>query len=138
MADLSKHNVYGEWSRELFADASIVEGPARTIFVAGMGAEDPGDGHIHFPGDCAAQTRMAYDKIKRILGQQRADLGNVVRTVAYLTDMRDKEAYEAEQRRALDGLEPPPHSLIGVSSLAWPGMVVEIEVTAVLPVDPGA
>lgn len=133
MTELRKHNVYGEWSRTLFADASITEGPARMVFVAGMGAEDPSDGHIHFPGDCAAQTRMAYDKIKHILGEQGADLSNVVRAVAYLTDMRDKDAYEAEQRRALDGAEPPPHTLLGVSSLAWPGMVVEVEVTAVVP-----
>lgn len=130
-------NVYGEWSRELFADAAVVDGPARTIFVSGMAAEDPSDGHIHHPGDCAAQTRMAYDKIRRLLATEGADLRNVVRTVAYLTDMGDKLVYEAEQRRALDGAPPPPHSLIGVSALAWPGMVVEVEVTAVVPARSG-
>jgi 2-iminobutanoate/2-iminopropanoate deaminase len=57
----------------------------------------------------------------------------VVRIVAYLTDIRDKNACESEQRHALGGIEPPPHSLIGVSSLAWPGMVVEVEATAFVP-----
>ncbi len=123
-------NVYGKWSKDLFADAAIVDSPGRLIFVAGMAAEDPADGHIHHRGDCAAQTRMAYDKIKAILAAQGADLSHVVRIVAYLTDMRDKNAYESEQRQALGDIEPPPHSLIGVSSLAWPGMVVEVEATA--------
>lgn len=136
MYGTGKRQVYGEWSRTLFADAAIVEGPARTVFVAGMAAEDPVDGHIH-PGDCAAQTRMAYDKVKAILAGQGADLRHVVRIVAYLTDMRDKNAYETEQKRALDGVDPPPHTLLGVHSLAWPGMTVEIEVTAVVPAGTG-
>ena len=46
--------------------------------------------------------------------------------------MADKKLYETEQKRALSGVELPPHSLIGVSSLAWPEMVVEVEVTAVI------
>ena len=130
---MGKSNVYGKWSKDLFADAAAVDSPGRLIFVAGMGAEDPVDGHIHNPGDCAAQTKMAYGKIKAILAGQGADLSHVVRIVAYLTDMRHKNAYQTEQRLALDGVEPPPHSTIGVSSLAWPGMVVEVEAPAFLP-----
>ena len=130
---MGKSNVYGKWSKDLFADAAVVDSPGRLILLAGMGAEDPVDGHIHHPGDCGAQTRMAYGKIRAILAAQGADLSHVVRIVAYLTDMQDKHAYETEQRLALDGVEPPPHSTIGVSSLAWPGMVVEVEATAFLP-----
>ena len=98
-----------------------------------MGAEDPEDGHIHFPGDCALQTRMAYEKIVRILASHGADLSNIARVVTYLANMADKKLYEAEQMCALSGIEPPPHSLIDVSSLAWPEMVVEVEVTAIVP-----
>lgn len=134
MAAFKKHNVYGVWSRDLFADAAIVEGPAKLVFVAGMAAEDSDEGHIHHLGDCAEQARLAYDKIKRILAAQGADLSHVVRLVTYLVDMRDKQAYEAVQHEALGGIEPPPHSLIGVASLAWPGMLVEVEATAVVPV----
>lgn len=130
---MRKQNVYGQWSKDLFADAAVVDGPGRLIFVAGMGSEDPVDGHIHHPGDCAAQTRMAYNKIRTILAEQGGDLSHVVRIVAYLTDIREKNAYESVQREALEGVEPPPHSLIGVSALAWPGMVVEVEATAVVP-----
>ena len=128
--NMEKRNVYGEWSRELFADAAVVQEPRRLVFVAGMGAEDPVDGHIHHPGDCAAQTKMAYAKVAAILADHGADMSNIVRVVAYLTDMRDKQAYEQELRSALGDTEPPPHTLIGVSTLAWPSMVVEVEVTA--------
>jgi 2-iminobutanoate/2-iminopropanoate deaminase len=127
---MDKRNVYGEWSRRLFADAAVVQEPRGLIFVSGMAAEDPVDGHIHHPGDCAAQTKMAYAKVAAILADHGADMSNIVRVVAYLTDMREKQAYEQELQAALGGAEPPPHTLIGVTSLAWPGMVVEVEVTA--------
>ena len=29
---------------------------------------------------------------------------------------------------------PPAHTLLTISQLAWPGMIVEIDVTAVVPV----
>jgi enamine deaminase RidA (YjgF/YER057c/UK114 family) len=132
-AGAAHRSVYGVWSRAIFADAAIVEGPARLIFVSGMAAEDPQDGHIHDPGDFAAQCRMSYDKIRKILGEQGAGMADIVRTVAYVTDMRNKDAYVACQREALAGAPPPPHTLLGVSSLAWPGMQVEVEVTAAVP-----
>ena len=69
-------------------------------------------------------------KVAAILADHGADMSNIVRVVAYLTDMRDKQAYEQELRSALGDTEPPPHTLIGVSTLAWPSMVVEVEVTA--------
>ena len=47
---------------------------------------------------------MAYDKIKAIVAAQGADLSHVVRIVAYLTDMRDKDAYHSEQRQVLGGI----------------------------------
>ena len=129
----TKRNTYGIWSRQLFADSSVVDGPVRLIFIAGMAAEDPEDGHILHLGDLAAQSDMAFEKIKTILAEHEADMSHIVRMIAYLTDMREKKLYEGALHKALGGVEPPPHSLLGVSSLAWPGMMVEVEVTAAVP-----
>lgn len=121
------------WSRQLFADSSVVDGPVRLIFIAGMAAEDPEDGHILHLGDLAIQCDMAFEKIKKILAEHGANMSHIVRMTAYLTDMREKHIYEAALHKALGGVEPPPHSLLGVNSLAWPGMMVEVEVTAAVP-----
>ena len=129
---MHRHNIYSDWSRHLFADAAVVAGSTRTIYLAGMAAEDPCDGHVHYPGDCVAQTRMAYEKITKLLAAEGAGLGDIVRAVTYLTDIRDKEVYENEQQRALTGISPPPHTIVEVTGLAWPGMVVEIDITAVV------
>ncbi|MCG4256735.1 RidA family protein [Acetobacter senegalensis] len=133
-AEPVRKNSYGVWSKAIFADTSTVDdGSVRFIFVAGMAAEDPDDGHIQFKGDFAGQCRMAYRKIHDALKAQHASMNDIVRTTAYLTDMRDKDAYQKCQREAMGTAEMPPHTLLGVSSLAWPGMLVEVEVTAITP-----
>ncbi|KVN98170.1 hypothetical protein WJ69_01840 [Burkholderia ubonensis] len=130
----SKKNVYGEWSKDLFADASIVEGGHRTIYVAGMAAENPKTGVIDHQGNFDAQCKMAYGKIQTALRKQGFDMSDIVRTVAYVTDSRYTKAYLACQKEALGGAPLPPHTLLNVSQLAWPGMMVEVDVTAVAPV----
>ncbi|MXN73984.1 RidA family protein [Burkholderia sp. 4701] len=128
-----KENVYGGWSKDLFADAAVVAGAHKTIYVAGMASENPESGRIDHLGDFGAQCAMAYGKIKKILADQGADMNSIVRTVAYVTDMRYFNQYMACQKDALGGAALPPHTMLNVNRLAWPGMMVEVEVTAVVP-----
>lgn len=135
-----KENVYGKWSKDIFADASIVQGPHKIIYVAGMAAEDPdklpaasSGPKIDYPGDFMGQCRMAYGKIKKTLAAQGADMSGIVRTVTYVTDMRYIHDYLTCQKEALGGAPMPVHTMVNVSQLAWPGMMVEVEVTAVAP-----
>lgn len=131
----NKTNIYGgKWSSTLFADASVVEGQYKTVYVAGMASEDPDSGKIKYQGDFMGQCKMAYDKIRQILKSQGGDMSNIVRTVAYVTDMRYAKDYVVCQKAALGPSTPlPPHTLLNVNQLAWPGMLVEVEVTAAIP-----
>lgn len=125
---------YSPWNRGLFADCAVCNiGSADFIFISGMGSEDVDTGEILHCGDPGAQTRYAYDRIVSILGDNNSGLQEIARVVAYLTDMRHKEIYEQVQGEYFAGLDMPVHSLVEVSSLAWPGMLVEVEVTAVHP-----
>ena len=60
-----KHYNYAEWTKGRFSEAVVVSGPARTIFLAGIGAEDetgkPGD--IRHLGDFRGQCKYVYEKI---------------------------------------------------------------------------
>lgn len=131
-----KNTVYGQWSQNLFADVAIVQGPHKTVYVAGMAAENPQTGQPDHPGDFAAQCAMAYEKIRHILKAQGADMNSIVRTTAYVTDMRYFAEYMNCQKNALGSAPQPPHTLLQVSQLAWPGLMVEVEVTAVVPTPP--
>jgi enamine deaminase RidA (YjgF/YER057c/UK114 family) len=52
---------------------------------------------------------------------------------AYVTDRANLMTYFEVQGEALDGAPRPPHTFIQVASLAVSDMLVEIEVTAMLP-----
>jgi len=122
------------WSRELFAETVTVKGPGTTLYLSGIGAEALGDqaGDIQHVGDVYAQTRLAYEKAARVLAKHGASLADVVKITAYLLDPRSFPAYHQARREAFQGLPPPAHTLLVISALAWPGMLVEVDLTAVL------
>jgi 2-iminobutanoate/2-iminopropanoate deaminase len=127
---------YSDWTKGRFSEAVTVTGPGKMIFLAGVGAEDENGkgGDILHKGDFTGQCHYAYDKIKRLLEKQGATLGDVVKMVTYMTDVRYQADY-GKCRVEEFGTNPlPAHTLLTISQLAWPGMMVEIDVTAVVPV----
>src|SRR3954469_7819962 len=133
-----KHYNYSEGTKGRFSEAVTVTGPARWIFLAGVGAEDENGkgGDILHKGDFIAQCRYAYDKIKRLLAKQGATLGDVAKMVTYITDARYQPDYGKCRVEAFGANSLPAHTLLNISQLAWPGMMVEIDVTAVVPAVP--
>ena len=131
-----KHYNYSEWTKGRFSEAVTVTGPGRTIYLAGVGSEDENGapGVILHKGDFTGQCKYAYDKIKRLLARHGATLADIAKMVTYMTDVRYQPDY-GKCRAAEFGTTPPPaHTLLTISQLAWPGMIVEIDVTAVVPV----
>lgn len=130
-----KHYNYAEWTKGRFSEAVVVSGPARTIFLAGIGAEDetgkPGD--IRHLGDFKGQCTYVYEKIKKVLALHGATLGDVVRMVTYVTDIRHQPLYGPCRTGAFAGAALPAHTFLNINQLAWPGMLVEIDITAMVP-----
>jgi enamine deaminase RidA (YjgF/YER057c/UK114 family) len=128
-----KHYNYGRWTRGRFSEAVTITGPGKMIFLAGIGAEHKDSGRILYPGDFERQCRYAYKKLKDVLARNGASMADVVKQITYVTDVRyQKEAGEC-RRQAYGGLPLPAHTFLNVSQLAWPGMLVEIDVIAVAP-----
>jgi enamine deaminase RidA (YjgF/YER057c/UK114 family) len=126
---------YSDWTKGRFSEAVTVTGPGKLIFLAGVGAEDENGkgGDILHKGDFMAQCKYAYDKIKRLLEKQGATMGDIVKMTTYLTDMRNQADYGKCRVEAFGSNPLPAHTLVNISQLAWPGMMVEIDATAVVP-----
>src|SRR5258707_6973031 len=134
-----KHFNYSEWTKGRFSEAVTVTGPGKMIFLAGVGAEDENGkgGDILHKGDFMGQCQYAYDKIKRLLEKQGATLGDVAKMVTYITDARYQPDYGKCRVEAFGANPLPAHTLLNISQLAWPGMMVEIDVTAVVTAEDG-
>jgi len=130
-----KNYTYSEWTKGLFSEAVTVTLPgAKMIFLAGVGAEDEGAtrGVIRHLGDFTGQCRYAYDKIKRALEKNGASLADTVKIVTYVTDIRFQMDAGKCRGEAFAGLPLPVHTFLNINQLAWPGMLVEVDVIAVV------
>jgi 2-iminobutanoate/2-iminopropanoate deaminase len=126
-----------EWTKGRFTEVVTVNGPGKTIYLAGVGAEDEkapagASAPILHLGNPYEQCRYAYDKIKRLLATHGASLADAVKQVVYVTDVR-YQAEVAKCRREAYGDGPiPANTFLVISALAIPGMLLEIDVTAVV------
>jgi 2-iminobutanoate/2-iminopropanoate deaminase len=129
-----RHYNYSEWTKARFSEVVTVSGPGTMIFLAGVGAEDENGtmGTILYPGDVLGQCRYAFDKIKRTLARHQATFADVVKIVTYVTDIRSAGAYFQCLTEALGDAPRPAHTFLNINQLAHPGMLVEIDVTAVV------
>ncbi|MBE9138937.1 RidA family protein [Nodosilinea sp. LEGE 07088] len=104
------------------------------IFVSGTSPSD-GEGGTFAPGDAYAQTHRCFEIIQQALEDLGADLGDVVRTRIYVTDMSRWEDV-ARAHHELFADRPPVNTTVAVAALANADMLVEIEADALCAGNP--
>jgi len=119
------------WSLQLgYNQAEIIEGSARQLVCAGQTAVD-GEGNPQHPGDMRQQLALTLDNLEAVLGAAEMGLGNVVRLGVYATDVDEAmKNFDLLGTRFGPAGAAPPMTLLGVSRLALPGLMIEIEATA--------
>ncbi|GAB3142503.1 RidA family protein [Microbispora hainanensis] len=119
------------WSVELgYNQGEVVSGHARTLYCAGQAAMG-GDGKPRHPGDMAAQLALSLDNLEAVLGEAGMSLANLVRLNVYTTDVdRLFEHYGVLASRLGAAGVAPATTMLGVTRLAVPDLMVELEGTA--------
>jgi enamine deaminase RidA (YjgF/YER057c/UK114 family) len=113
-----------------FVQAHEISGPARVVMCAGQASADADGQPIH-AGNMRAQISQALDNLETVLREAGLTLANVVRLNYYTTDV---DAFLGAsdvlgQRLGATGCRPAS-TLLGVTRLAFPELMVEIEATA--------
>ncbi|HUF72054.1 MAG TPA: RidA family protein [Gammaproteobacteria bacterium] len=100
------------------------------IFVSGTTATDT-EGRVLAPGDAGAQAEECLRRIEAVLLEAGSSLADVVRTRIYVADI---DAWEAvgEVHRKVFGEIRPAATMVEISRFIMPGILVEIEVDAVV------
>lgn len=120
------------WSAEMgFNQGEVVSGHTRTLYCSGQTAMD-GDGKPRHDGDMAAQVALSLDNLEAVLREAGMSLANLVRLNVYTTDVDLLFPHYGvlASRLGAAGVAPAT-TMLGVTRLAVPGQMVELEGTAV-------
>jgi enamine deaminase RidA (YjgF/YER057c/UK114 family) len=114
-----------------FVHANKVSGSGELLFVAGQTASDAHGETLHI-GNMQKQIDQVLANIAVILAQAGMDFSHVVRLNIFTVDLSALMAAHHHMTAALQKLGcRHAGTLLGVSGLAAPGALVEMEVTAV-------
>lgn len=120
------------WSAKLgYHQGELVTGHTRTLYCAGQTAMSA-DGKPEHAGDMAGQLALSLANLEAVLGEAGMSLANLVRLNVYTTDVdRLLPHYGVLAARLGAAGAAPASTLLGVSRLALPDLMVELEGTAV-------
>lgn len=105
---------------------------SRLAFIAGQAALDP-DFAIVGEGDLGAQTRQVMANLQHALDELGATWDDVVKSTVYTTQPHEYEIIGAAMSEAMGGAPPPAQVIAGVTGLALPELLIEIELVVSLP-----
>jgi enamine deaminase RidA (YjgF/YER057c/UK114 family) len=120
------------WSVEMgFNQGEVVSGHSRTLYISGQTAMSS-EGKPEHDGDMAAQLALSIDNIEAVLAEAGMSLSNLVRLNVYTTDVDLLfQHYGVLAGRLGAARVAPTTTMLGVTRLAIPGQMVELEGTAV-------
>ena len=130
MRTVTPFNAPGLFEPPTYTQAVRVEHAQALLFLSGQVAYTP-EGGVACPGDFKGQARGAYQAIKSLVESQGGTMANVIKLTNFVTDMKYR-ADLATVREEFFGKKGPASTLVEVSALAFPDLMVEIEAIAVL------
>src|SRR3978361_1178455 len=122
----------GLLTNQSFSQVVVATGK-RTIYTAGQVSIDE-RGELIGPGDLAAQTAQAMRNVGLALAAAGAGYTDIVKITTYVVNYKPEHRAVVGLARApfFSNGTPPASTLVGVSALALPDWLVEIEAVAVV------
>ncbi|MFJ9736629.1 RidA family protein [Streptomyces sp. NPDC101166] len=120
------------WSTELgFNQGEVVSGHSRTLYISGQTAMSA-EGKPQHDGDMAAQLTLSIDNLEAVLSEAGMSLAHLVRLNVCTTDVDLLfQHYGLLAARLGAARVAPTTTMLGVTRLAIPTLMVELEGTAV-------
>jgi enamine deaminase RidA (YjgF/YER057c/UK114 family) len=114
----------------------MVAAAGELVVVAGQVGADRA-GKLIGPGDVVAQTKQAFENVRAVLEAAGSSMREIVRFQTFLTHAADIDGFMKTRKEVFPRYFPdgvyPPNTILVVSRLVLPELLVEIEAMAVKP-----
>jgi 2-iminobutanoate/2-iminopropanoate deaminase len=119
------------WQDRLgFSQAWRVDEAQSIVFVSGQAPISP-EGELVGEGDFEAQTRQVFENLQTVLSAAGASFDAIMKITVYLTDIGTLRDFGRIKAEFIPG-DQPASTALEVSSLALPGMMIEVEAIAAM------
>ena len=118
----------GPWEEVVGYSRAVRAG--NQVMVSGTTAAEP-DGSVYGGDDAYLQARRCFQIIESALKDAGASMSDVVRTRMFVTDMTRWEDFSRAHGEWFAGIRPAA-TMVEVSRLMTPAMLIEIEVDAII------
>ena len=99
-----KNYNYSKFAKGAFSEVVTVTGPAKLIWLAGIGSEDEDDGSVRHRDDFLAQCRFAWEKVAKLLKEHGATVSDIVKATSYVTDIRYRDEMRSCRTEVFTGV----------------------------------
>src|ERR671936_1831037 len=116
-----------------YSHAVSVTTPGKLVYVSGQVSWGP-DGRVVGAGDMRGQCEQVFKNVTSVLAAAGAGWGDVVKMNGYMVNLNAENvaAYRETRSGYLKAGQLPASTLVGVTSLVQPELLLEVEVVAAI------
>lgn len=114
-----------------YTNVVSVDGPRKILYISGQVSTNQ-KGETVGMGDLEAQARQVYANLAAILKSQGASFKDVVKLNTYSTQPMKVDVVRKVRKEFVGSENPPASTFVGVTALADPAYLIEVEAVVVL------
>ena len=116
---------------KFYSHAVSVSGHGKLIYVSGQ-VSWGADGKVVGAGDMHAQCKQVFDNLTAVLRSAGADWGDIIKLNGYMVGVTPENvaAYREVRQSYLKSDRMPASTLVGVTALVQPELMLELECVA--------
>lgn len=129
-ADIRFLNPEGLFKPSTFSQIAITEGD-KVVYISGQTARDP-TSKIVSVGDVKGQAEKVFANLRTAIESVGGSMADIAKITTFVVNLQPDDRVWIGEMVKKHFPKPPAHTLVGISALAAPELLIEIEAIAVL------